>query len=1299
MVGKYRHRIHGKAAARIRKGFSSESNPQRRRHREAAGAARVGSLTTEPMVAVDDRPEAADYLLDNLGGMRIGQENDACNKSMISEGAVSRISQFTACTNPNFDSVHRFWKSGSSMQKEVVSVLAAVAELIKERNGTETDVEYFGALMTTLEGSPINEPSRTAAVAFLLQLIVKKIPKEVLQAQFTKVVQVLYTKMLENSECSDGSVLKYLLSVLGVVLRAQPARVWSAANTRNMIVSVAALCAHDRPWVRTMARRVVRAVLTDPVTAMDNGLHAASSSVGLFVQQQLHSSLNSKNGEIVAMRYLCLLEGIMHKMPCSLFKQLAENILSSFSIADAMVKCSALQCLHRCLQRQPCDAALSVDTNVLLVKALKQLSPPAEDITVCAYWMQALAEAHVCLTAKDPRRCFSLLPSTLDVIVEFFNNGDEQLAQLTYQILARLIERSVQDNEECAKSLLSLLDRALNVHSTAVWKHVLRSQMRLYETTGAGIVGEEFDKAMKTLALLRESDECFCKQEIDFTVGCAVRHVGAPAVLSVIPLGIDADAAILSTEFTRSWIIPVLRVNLHNAPLSYFSSHILPLAMKIYRRLGSLDPVPQRLYMTLQVQLWELLPSFCDSPSDLEKSFPQLAPVLGAALNERSDLRPQILSGIRHILRFALLPDAPPERVEVVSSYAKNFMPLFFNLYTANSDDGHDDKGARMSVLETIRLYAELTPKELVAQFVDAAITKANDAAEDYTKQARILDILCAISRSADCATLEKVIDTITPWFNMEGIQKKAFRILEEIMLKRNSPELDSFFVSRSSDFENALSRPIATVVGPARAAFCSCVRLHMESVTDFSKLSDFCSKSVDSVILCLDKENNTHTRSNASKCLQQMFGKLIEVGAENEQQISTVLSDILSRIYDLATPSAGANNGTVELEIARSTLVALNIVAQKLLKVLNGSHMARLVAHGCAWIGDGRPPVRILVIRLLRVLAQKMPEYALQQYRDLLLNSVFEGQLTCDVTSKVRKANRLLLEVLVAKFGVDVLLKYTSKTEWVKQMKNIEKMNRRKERQAKGGSKAEDSDDENTSDVGSRLSSKTAGADTILKLLEDSDASESDGEAELAERRSRAGSIWLKEDNDMGDSTDLLDRKSIILKVTTSDPAQLAKRRAKLLERKKEKESGFKISKDGKLIVIDDDDDGQKRKRKKRGDIDDDLDDDDVFANKKRKDDYDSDSDSDDDQKQAKQSSKKSTVSGASTWRPGGQGIHRDTSKSVKNRPTKGNGEKKKPNVQPYAYIPLRQKGAKQDLVKVLKSQRKARGAKKAKK
>lgn len=55
-------------------------------------------------------------------------------------------------------------------------------------------------------------------------------------------------------------------------------------------------------------------------------------------------------------------------------------------------------------------------------------------------------------------------------------------------------------------------------------------------------------------------------------------------------------------------------------------------------------------------------------------------------------------------------------------------------------------------------------------------------------------------------------------------------------------------------------------------------------------------------------------------------------------------------------------------------------------------------------------------------------------------MTAVFDGQLTTDVTHKVRKANRLLLEVLIDRFGFDVLMKKTDKPDWTKQMKAIVK-------------------------------------------------------------------------------------------------------------------------------------------------------------------------------------------------------------------------------------------------------------------
>lgn len=65
-------------------------------------------------------------------------------------------------------------------------MLAAVAEIIQQNNGSETDVEYFAALLTALEGTDAQDTHKIAAIAYLLHLIVKKVAKEVHVKYFTR---------------------------------------------------------------------------------------------------------------------------------------------------------------------------------------------------------------------------------------------------------------------------------------------------------------------------------------------------------------------------------------------------------------------------------------------------------------------------------------------------------------------------------------------------------------------------------------------------------------------------------------------------------------------------------------------------------------------------------------------------------------------------------------------------------------------------------------------------------------------------------------------------------------------------------------------------------------------------------------------------------------------------------------------------------------------------------------------------------------------------------------------------------
>ena len=60
-----------------------------------------------------------------------------------------------------------------------------------------------------------------------------------------------------------------------------------------MLVNVATFSVHEKAWVRTMSRRVLRAILTDPVSSHENGIHPAAGPVGEFAITQLHKCAGS----------------------------------------------------------------------------------------------------------------------------------------------------------------------------------------------------------------------------------------------------------------------------------------------------------------------------------------------------------------------------------------------------------------------------------------------------------------------------------------------------------------------------------------------------------------------------------------------------------------------------------------------------------------------------------------------------------------------------------------------------------------------------------------------------------------------------------------------------------------------------------------------------------------------------------------------------------------------------------------------------------------------------------------------
>ena len=109
--------------------------------------------------------------------------------------------------------------------------------------------------------------------------------------------------------------------------------------------------------------------------------------------------------------------------------------------------------------------------------------------------------------------------------------------------------------------------------------------------------------------------------------------------------------------------------------LAFFTDYFLPLAAKCLDRskacLAAGDQIASKAYEVLTYQVWSLLPGFLSGPTDLTASFKGIARILGTQLNQRKELRLDILTGLRNVIRTNL--DNPVMNV-IVRNNSINFV-------------------------------------------------------------------------------------------------------------------------------------------------------------------------------------------------------------------------------------------------------------------------------------------------------------------------------------------------------------------------------------------------------------------------------------------------------------------------------------------------------------------------------------------------------------------------------------------------------------------------------------------------
>lgn len=1250
--GKLRSGVSAKLK-RWKKGHSSESNPAICRHRQAARSRFFSPPSGKSNLTVD-----AVKLHNEMqsGSLRLGKseapetvmEEEEVAPALTEKSSGTFLSGLSDCTNVTFSKVQRFWESNSAAHKEICAVLAAVTEVIRSQGGKETETEYFAALMTTMEA--VESTESLAAVAYLLNLVLKRVPSPVLIRKFSDTSKAFMDIMSAQASSGSTSALRWVLSCLATLLRKQDLEAWGYPVTLQVYQGLLSFTVHIKPKVRKAAQHGVCSVLKGSEIMFGEKApahHPAAIPTAKFCIQEIEKSGGSKEATTL-LHMLTLLKDLLPCFPEGLVKSCSETLLRVMTLNHVLVSACAMQAFHSLFHAKPSPGTLPAELNAQIIKALYDYVPSENDLQPLLAWLKVMEKAHINLVRLHQNLGLGHLPRFFGTAMTCLLSPHSQVVTVAAQCLQEILRECVAPHMADIGSVTSsasgpaqyiakmfrAVEEGLTYKFHAAWSSVLQLLCVFFEACGRQ-AHPVMRKCLQSLCDLRLSPHFPHTAALDHAVGAAVATMGPQVVLEAVPLEIDGSEETL--DFPRSWLLPVIRDHVRETRLGFFTTYFLPLATTLKNKALDLaqagSTVESKIYDTLQWQIWTLLPGFCTRPTDVATSFKGLARTLGTAISERPDLRVTVCQALRTLITKGC--EAEADRAEV-SRFAKNFLPILFNLYGQPVAAG-DTPAPRRAVLETIKTYLTITEAQLVNGFLEKASEKVLDpTSSDFTRLS-VLDLVVALAPHADEAAISKLYSTIRPYLESKshGIQKKAYRVLEEVCASPQGPGA-RFVQNHLDELKKTLLDSLRSTSSPAKRPRLKCL-IHIVKKLS-AEHEEFISALVPEVILCT-KEVSVGARKNAFVLLVEMGHAFLRFGPSQEEALQRYLVLIYPGLVGAVT-------------MVSCSILALTHLLFEFKGLMGTSTVEQLLENVCLLLASRTRDVVKSALGFIKVAVVVMDVVHLAKHVQLVMGAI--GKLSDDMRRHFRMKLRNLFTKFIRKFGFELVKKLLPE-EYHKVLVNIRKAEARAKKHRALNQAAVEEEEEEEEPVQGK-------GDSIEEILADSEDEDDEEERarskeqrRLARQRSQA---WLKEGG--GDEPlNFLDPK-VAQRVLATQPGP---------GRGQKKDHGFKVSADGRLIIREEEDDDTAKAEEEEGakGEDEEMADlmEDMGVRRKKH------------QRLKQQEADDEELEMPPQYQAGGSGIHRPVAKKTtpgaEYKAKKAKGDvKKKGRLDPYAYIPL---------------------------
>nr|CAG4638227.1 EOG090X00E0 [Cyclestheria hislopi] len=1185
-MGKLRTRIKSSKGKRWAKGQSSSSNPVTNKHREAAknnffrpfplntaSAKGPNTLTEETL-----KRHTFASLSDPFSLPKSGPPSESITSppsvinGQFDDDVISHYSgttfgtlksyktfatNFTNCSSLSFSKLYRTFTPTSALHREMVAVLAAVAEVIKQQGGKESEVEYFAALMTTLEVNEMTEESLGAAVC-LLGMVIKRVPANILKLEFSKVAKSLLDLLSRHIESENNVLVRSLIGCLGVLLRTQDANVWSASSTLQIYDSLLTFSVHPKAKIRKAAQHAICSILKGSTLLVDGPdpplLHPVAGHTAKYCLKFIEEhGFGSESSSLLHM--LNMLKEIFGVFPQSEVKSLSESLLKLMTMKNVLVTSCSMQSFYGLLNSRPKSVTLSADLNARLIAALYDYQPSLNDAQSLGAWLTVMTQAHVNLGRLDSVLCAGHLPHFFTTATELWLSDRLEVVQAVTPSLALVLTSCLEPAMtsqsppvSSAEKIIGSIEQGLGFQYIQAWKYVIHLC-----TTAIEVVGRSQPKCLtnllKSLAFLRVSPQFPYESEAEYAIGKAIRILGPRFVLKCIPLNMTGEED--AYDFPQSWLLPILRENVSHTELGFFIEYFLPLALAFNKRSISCrnkqDLVGFKVIDLLEKQIWALLPSFCKYPTDVEKSFKVIAKDLGKAISDRPDIRMDIMAALRQLIIHSKEEQGRNE----ISRYAKNYLPILFNVFiTKPSSD--EMECHRRSAYDTILYYLQIADTNLLNSLFDKAKSKLESVLQDeksptssedtkFTWDA-VLDLLRALVVYQDEGRIESIVNMCAPWIFGKDFkqQKKAYRVVEQIVTSEKDT-CKKLMESKFNDVIKLFEDSRSSVKPTSKASRLRSVSHIVSLLQPVEEHRSFLTSSMREAVMGV-KEIGEKARS-ASYLLLTNIGKVLQSWFPSPQE---ALSDYVKLLL------VDVNGTPIQ---ASTTIASLTHVLHEFASVCTEELVHSILSVICELLNSPSREVVAAALGFIRMFVVTVHSQRLPFYLKVLVDSL--SSMPEEFQSAYRLKTRDIFVRLMRKCGTDFVIKLVPEenTTLLKRLNNLRKIEARKKRLKEAGKQQEDADDEEEE---TQLASQPK---TMEHVLADSDDDLEEEEENKKKGTHRTAKAWIHE----GDAIlDFLDPKSV-QKVSATNPKTAPNAAVSI---KKKKESLFKTAPDGRLII-----------------------------------------------------------------------------------------------------------------------------------